>query len=138
MILDQILETKRSEVDADQQQCSLVELRQMAADAGHIRGFAARLRQSSAAGTAIIAEVKKGSPSQGIIREDFDPVAIARSYERGGASCLSVLTDAREFIQQTLRNLLQPELGVVGVGEPMRLIPDSLEKLQRPAVVAES
>ena len=97
MILDQILETKRSEIDADQQRCSLVELKRLAVDVGPVRGFAEHLRQTSAAGTAIIAEVKKGSPSKGIIREDFDPVAIACSYERGGASCLSVLTDEHYF-----------------------------------------
>ena len=97
MILDQILATKKKEIAADQLRCSLTELKKIAADAGKIRGFAKHLRQSSAAGTAIIAEVKKGSPSKGIIREDFDPVAIAHSYERGGASCLSVLTDEHYF-----------------------------------------
>ena len=97
MILDQILETKRTEIAADQIRQPLSELKKKVADSDEIRGFAEHLRQSSAAGTAIIAEVKKGSPSKGIIREDFDPVAIARSYERGGASCLSVLTDEQYF-----------------------------------------
>ena len=97
MILDQILQTKRTEIAADQIRQPLSELKKMAANSDCTRGFAERLRQSSAAGTAIIAEVKKGSPSKGIIREDFDPVAIACSYERGGASCLSVLTDEHYF-----------------------------------------
>ncbi len=97
MILDQILATKRTEVSADKQQVPLGELKRMVADVAAVRGFAAKLRQVSAAGTAIIAEVKKGSPSKGIIRADFDPVAIAQSYERGGASCLSVLTDESYF-----------------------------------------
>ncbi len=97
MILDRILQTKRDEVKADQLRLPLSELKEQVADSDQVRGFAARLRQASVAGTAIIAEVKKGSPSKGIIREDFDPVAIACSYERGGASCLSVLTDEQYF-----------------------------------------
>ncbi len=97
MILDQILATKRTEVSADQRQVSLSELKLMVADTAPVRGFAKQLRQVALAGTAIIAEVKKGSPSKGIIRADFDPVAISQSYERGGASCLSVLTDESYF-----------------------------------------
>ena len=97
MILDQILQTKQAEIAADQIRQPLSELKRMVADSDRTRGFAEQLRQASAAGTAIIAEVKKGSPSKGIIREDFDPVAIARSYEQGGACCLSVLTDEHYF-----------------------------------------
>jgi len=97
MILDQILRTKDAEIAADKIRQPLAELKQKVAAADHVRGFANRLRQSSQSGTAIIAEVKKGSPSKGIIRKDFDPVAIARSYERAGASCLSVLTDHEYF-----------------------------------------
>ncbi len=97
MILDQILKTKESEITAAQLRQPLGELEKLLPDSGETRGFADRLRHSAAAGTAIIAEVKKGSPSKGIIREDFDPVEIARSYERGGASCLSVLTDEHYF-----------------------------------------
>ncbi|MEA3362823.1 MAG: indole-3-glycerol phosphate synthase TrpC [Thermodesulfobacteriota bacterium] len=97
MILDQILQTKQTEVAADQIRQSLTELKSIVVNSDPTRGFAERLRQSAASGTAIIAEVKKGSPSKGIIREDFDPVAIARSYERGGASCLSILTDEHYF-----------------------------------------
>ncbi len=97
MILDRILQTKRDEVKAEQLHLPLAELKKRVADSDQVRGFAARLRRDSVAGTAIIAEVKKGSPSKGIICEDFDPVAIACSYERGGASCLSVLTDEQYF-----------------------------------------
>lgn len=97
MILDQILQAKQTEIAADQIRQPLSELKKMVADSDQTRGFAEHLRQASAIGTAIIAEVKKGSPSKGIIREDFDPVAIAYSYERGGASCLSVLTDEHFF-----------------------------------------
>ena len=97
MILDKILATKQGEVSAAQQQEPLPELKKKLDSVAPTRGFAAKLRRSSTTGTAIIAEVKKGSPSKGIIRADFDPVAIARSYERGGASCLSVLTDEQYF-----------------------------------------
>ncbi len=97
MILDKILATKRDEIAAAKQRQSLAELQQRCDNVSATRGFAARLRRAAASGSAIIAEVKKGSPSKGIIRADFDPVAIARSYERGGASCLSVLTDERYF-----------------------------------------
>ena len=97
MILDRILATKRAEIVALQQQLSLAELKEQCPDSAPTRGFAEKLRQTSTTGTAIIAEVKKGSPSKGIIREDFDPVTIACRYERGGASCLSVLTDEQYF-----------------------------------------
>ncbi len=97
MILDKILATKRTEIVTDQQQVPLGELKRQVVDVEPVRGFAAKLRQARVDGTAIIAEVKKGSPSKGIIRADFDPVAIASSYERGGASCLSVLTDEQYF-----------------------------------------
>ncbi len=96
MILDKILEQKLTEVAAAKRQVPLSELEAAIAGQKAPRGFAEALRRHSCQGTAIIAEVKKGSPSKGIIREDFDPVAIARGYQEAGASCLSVLTD-REF-----------------------------------------
>ena len=97
MILDKILQTKQQEVAVARQQLPLTELRQKLTGLQATRGFARALRQRSAAGIAIIAEVKKGSPSKGIIRADFDPVAIAQSYQRAGATCLSVLTDEQYF-----------------------------------------
>jgi indole-3-glycerol phosphate synthase len=96
MILDKILARKKQEVAQARRQIPLLEMQQKAASAGSLRGFAATLRQASAKGTAIIAEIKKGSPSKGIIRPDFDPVRIACDYAAGGAACLSVLTD-RDF-----------------------------------------
>lgn len=96
MILDQILARKKLEVEQAAQRIPLPEMKRRADTAGPLRGFGATLRRVSGQGTAIIAEIKKGSPSKGIIRQDFDPVAIARDYAAGGAACLSVLTD-RDF-----------------------------------------
>ena len=94
-ILDQIVATKRTEIDRAKLAVAEAELRARLADAPPVRDFFAPL----AAGGPIklIAEVKKASPSAGVIRADFDPVAIARIYESHGASCLSVLTDEPYF-----------------------------------------
>ncbi len=99
-ILKKILEHKKTEVAAAREVLPLAELKARVADlAGEPRGFCRALRKSAAAGrTAIIAEVKKGSPSKGVIRADFDPVAIASIYAENGATCLSVLTDAKFFL----------------------------------------
>ena len=98
-ILQRILQRKREEVAERRRHTSLVELRELATAASPVRGFAAALRSRVASGrAAVIAEVKKASPSKGLLREHFDPAAIAVSYERGGATALSVLTD-RDFFQ---------------------------------------
>ncbi|WP_240095669.1 indole-3-glycerol phosphate synthase TrpC [Thermomonas flagellata] len=97
-ILDTILTRKHAEVAARRAQVPLAELRARAADAPPPRGFADAIAARVAAGrAAVIAEVKKASPSQGVIRADFDPAAIARSYAAAGAACLSVLTDVDFF-----------------------------------------
>lgn len=98
-ILQRILERKREEVTMRKARAPLKELRARCADAPPVRGFAAALRTRSATGrAAVIAEIKRASPSKGLIRADFQPAAIARGYAAGGATCLSVLTDA-EFFQ---------------------------------------
>ncbi len=97
-ILQTILTRKTEEVAARRKRVSLETLRDAAGAADPPRGFLAALRGRVAAGqAAVIAEIKKASPSKGVLRELFEPAAIARSYERGGASCLSVLTDVDFF-----------------------------------------
>jgi indole-3-glycerol phosphate synthase len=97
-ILDTILLRKRNEVAERRERVSLFELKARAASMPPTRGFADAIAARIAAGDpAVIAEVKKASPSKGVIRADFDPAAIARSYAAGGAACLSVLTDIDFF-----------------------------------------
>ncbi|WP_031499658.1 indole-3-glycerol phosphate synthase TrpC [Bryobacter aggregatus] len=100
-ILAKIVDRKKQELVVTRAQ--LVQLEARAADnVGKQRGFGANLRRN--AGTAVIAEVKKASPSRGLLRESFDPPQIARDYEAGGASAISVLTD-RDFFQGSLEDL---------------------------------
>ena len=97
-ILDRIIAVKRQEVPAARARHSDAALRELAAAQTAPRGFAAALRAKVAAGLpAVIAEIKKASPSKGVIREHFLPAEIAASYARHGAACLSVLTDQQFF-----------------------------------------
>jgi indole-3-glycerol phosphate synthase len=97
-ILERIVAVKREEIDAARKQRSLASLRAEAEGRRDGRGFEAALRAKLSAGpAAVIAEVKKASPSKGVLREHFVPAEIAASYERGGAACLSVLTDVQFF-----------------------------------------
>jgi len=97
-ILDEIIATKYAEVAAAKEIATIGELRERIADAAPTRGFNKSLHAAANSKIpGVIAEVKKASPSKGVIRENFDPVAIAKSYLAGGATCLSVLTDQQYF-----------------------------------------
>lgn len=95
--LIEICDTKRGEVADRKALRSLSDLDEAAKAVEPPRGFEARLRDMARDGFALIAEIKKASPSKGLIREDFDPATHARDYAAGGAACLSVLTDAPYF-----------------------------------------
>lgn len=106
-VLEKIVARKFEEVAARRAQVSLAEVEAAARSADAPRGFArALLEQAARKQPAVIAEIKKASPSKGVLRADFDPADIARSYEVGGATCLSVLTDidffqgADQYLQQ--------------------------------------
>ena len=105
-ILERIVEAKRAEVAAAKRERPEVEARARRAPAP--RDFVGALRAKR---PAVIAEIKRASPSKGLLRADFDPAAIARSYEKAGAACLSVLTD-REFFQGAAEHLTQARAAV--------------------------
>ena len=102
-ILEEIVWHKEIEVEQMRSKQPLLELQKQVKNAAPTRNFVQALREGKTQ-PALIAEVKKASPSKGVIREDFDPVDIARKYEQAGASCISVLTD-RKFFQGSFENL---------------------------------
>ncbi|MEA3638389.1 MAG: indole-3-glycerol phosphate synthase TrpC [Lamprobacter sp.] len=106
-ILKRIVARKREEVAERKQQVSQRRLESRAADMPRARGFADALQRCVASGSAaVIAEIKRASPSKGLIREAFNPAELARAYAEGGASCLSVLTD-RDFFQGDDQHLVE-------------------------------
>jgi indole-3-glycerol phosphate synthase len=100
-ILNNILAVKKDEIAAAKKYQSLISLRdEVESDKearAQLRGFESALRSKTAGNPAVIAEVKKASPSKGVIRPNFNPADIAKSYEQHGAACLSVLTDVQFF-----------------------------------------
>lgn len=102
-ILEEIVWHKETEVDKMRERLPLLQLRQQVQEAPAPQDFLAALRNGKT-NPALIAEVKKASPSKGVIRADFNPIAIAKAYEKAGASCLSVLTDEK-FFQGSFDNL---------------------------------
>ena len=111
-ILAKIVARKREELV--EMQPRLAELERRAADqVGRQRGFASRIRVRAVISPAVIAEIKKASPSRGVLSEDFRPVEIARNYELGGAAALSVLTDC-DFFQGSMKDLIAAR-GAVGL-----------------------
>ena len=106
-ILERILAVKRQEIAAARELKSLADVQREARRAGPARDFVGALRSRITAGqAAVIAEIKKASPSKGVLREDFRPAEIAASYARHGAACLSVLTDV-QFFQGSPEHLQQ-------------------------------
>lgn len=97
-ILEKITDYKRDEIARAKQELPLQVLAELARSAPQVRPFADAIESRVATGKpALVAEIKKASPSKGLIRADFDPPALARAYAEGGAACLSVLTDAPSF-----------------------------------------
>lgn len=136
-ILKRILARKEEEIDARSAAVSMAELHDQAAAADPVRGFVAAMERKIAAGqAAVIAEIKKASPSKGVLREDFDPTAIAQSYAQGGAACLSVLTD-HDFFQGSEAYLQQARAACALPVIRKEFIVDSYQVVEARAIGAD-
>jgi indole-3-glycerol phosphate synthase len=134
-ILDTIVHQKRHDIEAARARLPEEELKRRLATAPPVRDFRAALQTAS--GIGVIAEIKKASPSAGIIRADFDPVAIARTYAAHGAACLSVLTD-RPFFQGDLAYLSDVRAAVTPPVLRKDFILDSYQVLEARAADADA
>ena len=97
-ILDTIKEYKLKEIERDKKLISTSDIEELAKSALPVRKFFEAIKLAQKTGYGLIAEIKKASPSKGLIREDFNPEELAKAYEKGGATCLSVLTDKPSFM----------------------------------------
>ena len=127
-VLDTIIKEKHIEVQALKAAKNFAALDHAAKEASPPRGFAAALSRDAARGYGLIAELKKASPSKGLIRADFNPALLAKAYQEGGASCLSVLTDqkwfqgAPEFLQSARDAVCLPILRKDFMIDPMQIV----------------
>ena len=96
-VLDAICDARRDHYAKVKAERPLAEIETEAHQASPVRGFGLALNRAASSGYGLIAEIKKASPSAGLIREDFDPAALAQAYQGGGAACLSVLTEEPSF-----------------------------------------
>lgn len=127
-ILNKIIERKFAEISAQWPSISLDQMKDLAAQADAPRGFVKAMQAKLNAGqAAVIAEIKKASPSKGVLRDPFDPVAIAKSYEQHGAACLSILTDvdffqgSREYLEQARAAVSLPVIRKDFMVEPYQI-----------------
>ncbi|SFD99601.1 indole-3-glycerol phosphate synthase TrpC [Roseivivax sediminis] len=127
-ILDRIKATKLNEIASDKATMPLELIEGAAKNADPVRPFADSLARAQGNGYGLIAEIKKASPSKGLIREDFDPAELARAYERGGATCLSVLTDmayfkgAKPYLTQARGATMLPALRKDFIYDPYQVV----------------
>ena len=140
-ILKKILQRKQQEIAERSKRLPINLLQQLAENAEPVRGFVEAIERKLAAGqSAVIAEVKKASPSKGVLREDFQPAEIALSYENGGAACLSVLTDKdffqghEDYLKQARTACQLPVIRKDFIIDPYQVYDDQLEQLSQLAI----